>query len=449
MYIVEKVHIQTVHLSSKWVKITYFICAVLLLILTMYVSRILSKSILSKEVAISILGLVLLTYMIVKLLFSLFYRPYTASKVYREKIQHLTIDAVIPFYNEDLDVIKKQIASFQQQRFQNFHLHYVDDGSETDEVYRYLKSVEMTYGKLSVVRSEQNGGKRHAQCIVFPKLKGDFIFTTDSDTIFETDNLFQLLQPFEKENVLAVTGHVRVLNENATWLTKLLSIRYFNAFEVERAGQSALGSVLVCSGPNTLFRREVIHKHLDEYENQVFLGKKQTYGDDRALTNFVLRDGVALYQANAQCFTEVPTHLRRFLKQQVRWSKSFFRESYLGIKNAWNYRRFIPFMWILVELLLFPTFLASLGYIGFLILSQQFTWSNLFFLFFFTIVNSYIRNLYFIGVDKQIFMLAPIYSFIHMFFLTPIRVWALFTLRDTKWGTREINRNEDTECVKD
>lgn len=434
----KRLQIRTVHNYSAFKKCFYFVFAVGLLVVTMLISNTLSESIVSQKISFSLLGMLLLGYMIIKLLFSLFYKPYIGTKRYNKKISEVRIDAVIPFYNEDLDVIRKQIESFQHQSFQNFHLYYVDDGSETTEVYKYLREFSKTYDKLTVIRTEENSGKRNAQCVVFPNLKGDFIFTTDSDTIFHEDNLWHLLQPFEKTDVLAVTGQVRVLNESQTWLSKLLSIRYFNAFEVERAGQSALGSVLVCSGPNTLFRTEIILKHLDEYENQVFLGKKQTYGDDRALTNFVLRDGMAVYQANAQCFTEVPAHLQKFLKQQVRWSKSFFRESYLGLKNAWKYKKTVPFIWIFIELILFPVFLASLGYMCFLIVTGQFTWFNFIVLILFTTINSYIRNLYYMSIDRYVFLLAPIYSFIHIFLLTPIRLWALFTLRDTKWGTRDL-----------
>lgn len=435
--------IKTVHQYSKKKKSVYFITAIILLICTMYVSNTITESIQHRKVVLSFIGIILLSYMITKLLFSLAYSPYHGSEDYNLLLMQKKIDIVIPFYNEDLTVIKQQIASFQEQTFQNFQIHYIDDGSDNKDVFDYLQEMSQTYSKLTVIRTEQNCGKRHAQCLVFPHLTGDFIFTSDSDTTFHQDNLLTLLQPFEKEGVLAVTGHVRVLNDEETWLSKLLSIRYFNAFEAERAGQSALGSVLVCSGPNTLFRTEVIKKYLPEYENQVFLGKKQTYGDDRALTNFVLREGMALYQSNAQCFTEVPTHFKKFLKQQVRWSKSFFRESYFGLKNTWKYKKVIPFIWILIELALFPVFLASLMYIVYLIITGQFTKSNFIILLIFTIVNSYIRNLYYISINKRTFLIAPIYSFIHLFFLTPIRLWALFTLRDTKWGTREIHTKKE------
>lgn len=434
----QRLQIRTVHNYSTLKKGFYVLVAIGLLTMTMWISNVLSESIVSEKIAFSLLGILLLGYMIIKLMFSLFYKPYFGTKRYNKKISEVTIDAVIPFYNEELTVIQKQIESFQNQSFQNFHLYYVDDGSETTEVYTYLREIAKTYHKLSVVRTEQNGGKRNAQCVIFPYLKGDFIFTTDSDTTFHKDNFWHLLQPFEKSDVLAVTGQVRVLNESQTWLSKLLSIRYFNAFEVERAGQSALGSVLVCSGPNTMFRTATILKHLDEYENQVFLGKKQTYGDDRALTNFVLRDGMAVYQANAQCFTEVPAYLRKFLKQQVRWSKSFFRESYLGLKNAWKYKKTVPFIWIFIELILFPVFLASLMYMCYLVVTGQFTWFNFIVLVLFTTINSYIRNLYYLSIDRYVFLMAPIYSFIHIFLLTPIRLWALFTLRDTNWGTRDL-----------
>jgi len=38
--------------------------------------------------------------------------------------------------------------------------------------------------------------------------------------------------------------------------------------------------------------------------------------------------------------------------------------------------------------------------------------------------------------DLAIFALAPLYGVLHLFVLTPPRFWSLFTLRRTRWGTR-------------
>ncbi|MCX4706991.1 hypothetical protein OG252_00200 [Streptomyces sp. NBC_01352] len=61
--------------------------------------------------------------------------------------------------------------------------------------------------------------------------------------------------------------------------------------------------------------------------NQRFLGRLSTFGDDRHTTNYCLLTGKAVLQANAVAWTLVPENVRHYLRQQVRWNKSFFRES--------------------------------------------------------------------------------------------------------------------------
>ena len=52
-----------------------------------------------------------------------------------------------------------------------------------------------------------------------------------------------------------------------------------------------------------------------------------TFGDDRSLTNFVLQNWRVLYAPDAQANTNVPEHLPQFLRQQLRWKKSWLRET--------------------------------------------------------------------------------------------------------------------------
>ena len=47
-----------------------------------------------------------------------------------------------------------------------------------------------------------------------------------------------------------------------------------------------------------------------------------TYGDDRSLTNFVLRNWKVRYdESRALAHTIVPAHFRLFLRQQLRWKR--------------------------------------------------------------------------------------------------------------------------------
>ena len=81
-----------------------------------------------------------------------------------------------------------------------------------------------------------------------------------------------------------------MLNLHDTWLTKMQAVRYFVAFKVVKAAESLFNAVTCCSGCFSAYRREAVMPHLEWWEDQTFLGVESTFGDDRSLTNCVLRD---------------------------------------------------------------------------------------------------------------------------------------------------------------
>ena len=75
---------------------------------------------------------------------------------------------------------------------------------------------------------------------------------------------------------------------------------------------------------------------LEWWENQTFLGVESTFGDDRSLTNCVLRDWRIVYERRAVSHTIVPITFRAFLIQQTRWKRSWTRESLLVAGFIWR-----------------------------------------------------------------------------------------------------------------
>ena len=68
----------------------------------------------------------------------------------------------------------------------------------------------------------------------------------------------EIVRAFEDPRLGAVTGDVGVTNERRNILTRLIGMRYWVAFNQERAAQSRFRSVLCCSGPLAGYRRTVL-----------------------------------------------------------------------------------------------------------------------------------------------------------------------------------------------
>ncbi|HHY97517.1 MAG TPA: glycosyltransferase, partial [Firmicutes bacterium] len=120
-------------------------------------------------------------------------------------------------------------------------------------------------------------------------------------------------------------------------LTKMQAVRYFVSFRIIKASESVFKSVTCCSGCYSAYRRSAVLKVLERWKNQTFPGKRCTFGDDRSLTNLLLREGYSLlYMSDAIVRTIVPETWRGYFRQQLRWKKSWFRETLIAVTHMWR-----------------------------------------------------------------------------------------------------------------
>ncbi len=341
------------------------------------------------------------------------------------------ISVIVPLYNENPKLVKRCVQSILDANG-NKEVIVVDDGSKDVSCAKMIK--ENFRSKLLFIRYEKNKGKRFAQKVGFDRSKGKFIATVDCDTVITKNSLTNLVTPLiSDDNVGATTGNIKVLNVKKNLLTKMIASRYWNAFNIERKSLSSFGIVTCCSGVLSAYRRDVISKFMNRYVNQKFLGEKCTYGDDRHLTNLVLMNGFKTkYAKNAVCYTQVPIGLWKFVKQQLRWKKSFIRESFIILKYSFN-KNLLLFVETLFNILI-P--LWSLV-IRLSIIVLMINYTNLIPLFVLSIILvAIIRNFFLFFENKYLAVHSIPYAFIHEFILYWLYFVALFTLRDKSWGTR-------------
>lgn len=276
---------------------------------------------------IGVYGIVALSYLFIKLLAAFRYRHFGGAT------PQLSVAVVVPVYNEDPVMLAKCLLSIVNQTVAPKEIFVIDDGSADARglavAQRALEGIEGIHLK----RFHGNRGKRQAQGWAFRRTQADVVLTVDSDTILDRRCIESGLKPFGQADVMAVCGNVRVLNRDRNLLTRLLDLRYTNAFVYERAAYSTFDSVLCATGVCTFYRRELIDENLDDYLTQTFLGVEVSYGDDRRLTNYALAKGRVVFQDTAMAATLAPERLDHFLRQQTRWNKSFFRETLYAITS--------------------------------------------------------------------------------------------------------------------
>ncbi len=238
------------------------------------------------------------------------------------------ITVVIPCKNEEAAIARTIQKTFEAD-YPAYKLEVIviNDGS-TDGTLDEIIRMKEFFPALTVVDWKENKGKRHGMAEGFRRAHGEIVIQLDSDSYIEPGDIRALLAPFQNPEVAAVCAHADPYNADANLLTKMQSAYYFMSFRILKAAESTYHTVFCCSGCSSAYRRSAVMGIMDEWLNERFLGLPATWGDDRALTSWVLKQGYkAVYTDEAKAYTIVPEKFKQFIKQQIRWKKSFLVNS--------------------------------------------------------------------------------------------------------------------------
>jgi hyaluronan synthase len=289
--------------------------------------------------------------------------------------------------------------------------------------------------EVEIIDWEVNRGKREGMAECVRRTNSEVVIFIDSDSFIEKDTVKELIKYFTLNKVGAVTAHTHVYNADHNVLTKLQTIHYYVSFKAFKSAESLFGSVTCCPGCCTAYKTEYIKPYIDEWCRQSFLGVTCTYGDDRALTNYLLKNGHnTIYSPTANAYTIAPDKMKTFFRQQLRWKKSWTRETLLASKYFWKRNPIMVFIFYIGMVLTFLTPLIIFrALVWYPLVMKTLPWSYFFGLFLMSGVFSLYYRVY--TGDRRWF-----YGFLYSFFYSLVLNWQMFyalaTLRDTKWGTR-------------
>ncbi|PVW13919.1 glycosyltransferase [Marixanthomonas spongiae] len=258
----------------------------------------------------------------------LYFRYKPIASVSNEELPTVTV--IVPAYNEGKQVYAtlKSLTKSDYPK-EKIQLLAIDDGSK-DDTWHWMKETKKQLGdQVAIYQQPENKGKRHALYRGFNIGTGDVFVTVDSDSVVNTNTLRNLVSPFiTNEQCGAVAGNIRVLNNAKALLPKMLDVSFVMSFEFVRSAESKLNSVLCTPGALAAYRRTAVLACLPEWINQKFMGKPSDIGEDRAMTNMILKQGYhVLFQRNAYAYTNVPERYKGLYKMFIRWGRSNVRES--------------------------------------------------------------------------------------------------------------------------
>jgi hyaluronan synthase len=347
-----------------------------------------------------------------------------------------SVSVIIPAFNEGdriIGTIKAALAADYPPEL--IEVIAVNDGS-TDDTWANILEAKARWPEIYAVDLGRNYGKRGAMAEGIRRARGDILVFVDSDSYLHRDAVIAIVQPFVDDRVGTVVGHAYVRNAMANWITKMQQVRYYSAFRVIKSMESLLSGTVTCaSGCCAAYRTSVVLPLLEDWEFQTFLGRPATFGDDRALTNRVLSEHRVVYQSSAMADTVAPDSLRTFFRQQLRWKKSWLRESLYVVRMFWRKNPLAALF--TYASIVFP-FMAP-----FVVLHAVFG----------RVLGGSISGLWFylIGTYAMALLYSLYYAFkrhdglwhhgltfvgLYMSVLVFQTYWGMLTMRDTRWGTR-------------
>lgn len=347
------------------------------------------------------------------------------------------VSIVIPCKNEEKSIEKTLrqcfLADYPKEKLE---VIVINDGS-TDRTGEILRSLEKEFSRLTVVHWEINKGKRHGMAEGFRRAIGDIVVQLDSDSYMVPETFRQIILPFRYPEIGAVCAHTDPENPDVNLLTKMQTAYYFMSFRILKAAESTFMTVFCCSGCASAYRKNLILPILDKWLEEKFLGLPVTWGDDRALTNWVLRQEYrTIYTHRARAYTVVPENFKQFFKQQIRWKKGWFVNSVFATKFIIRKQPFVAFTYflpLLVVTVLTP-FMATRALIYNPIFNEVKPVYYVLGVFLMTLVITVYYRI--IAIDNKYWPYIFIWSGLNMVLLSFFFFYALLTIQNRKWGTR-------------
>jgi cellulose synthase/poly-beta-1,6-N-acetylglucosamine synthase-like glycosyltransferase len=292
---------------------------------------------------------------------------YVAFTRYQDPSQHAELPVPSPRVScivavkDEVDEISRCVQSMLGSDYPGLEVIVVDDAS-TDGTTELLAELASA-GQFRLLTLDRNVGKKRALSFGVEHATGEILIFTDSDCVLAPDAIRRCVAALAKHPDLgAVSGHSRALNADTNLLTRIQDVWYDGQFRIAKAAESSFQSVTCVSGPLAAFRREAIFNYLPAWAEDTFLGKPFRFSTDRQLTGYVLgqqwvgrrlkqrfaaspfvtsvdypeRRWRVEYARSAKVWTNVPSTFRAFLRQQVRWKKSFIRNFFFTGTFVWR-----------------------------------------------------------------------------------------------------------------
>lgn len=338
-----------------------------------------------------------------------------------------TMGIITAVYNENPEIFKAALYSWQAN--DPDELIAVIDQTDRACVEAFIEfSKDKPWAKLIVTPKR---GKRAALADGIIESKTNIVALVDSDTIWAHNIKQKLLVPFRETEIGAVTVTIHLLSRDSIWQKVSDIIWDINNFCV-LPSQTAMGKTVYClSGSTSLYRREIIWPKLNEFLNEVILGRRKESGDAECLTRMIQREGwKTYYQSNVEVYTSAPLNFKTFLRQRVRWHRNWHNSIIARLLDARTWKQPYVAFYTLDNLIVTFAILIGPILVGAAIYMNY--WNIALFILILWILDRTIKTIPHIKLQPKDIFILPIYIAI-TFLIVFVSIYAFITLREQRW----------------
>ncbi len=272
--------------------------------------------------------------------------------------------------------------------------------------------------------------------------QGDILLLVDSDTTFERHTVYDLCKPFSDPNMGGTTTAQRIYNPH-TFMQRMSDWMENARLQSSMATTSLFEQVACLPGRAIAMRKSIVENHMTELVRETFgffrTKRPCISGDDRFLTNIILRKGYkTILVPTARVTTLAP---EGFIKTSVMWTRWGRSSQRYTLQSLWLFRYPIAACVYWSDIILAPTtVLIVFVHWPYSVLYgslQQTFWEMLAYAIGGSLLSMSIRQTFHLIMHPRDWWYLPGFVLVATY-LQVVRTYALFTLfKVNVWGTRK------------
>ncbi len=269
-----------------------------------------------------------------------------------------TITFLVPAYNEEKSIGNtiKSLLNLTYPKDKK-KIIIINDGSK-DKTAEIIRGFVKKYKNIKFL-DKKNSGKADSLNQALKLVNTELFAVTDADSYPEKEALIKMVGFFEQdEKIAAVTSRVLVKNKN-NFIEKYQDLDY-NVIAWTRKLLDYVDSVYVTNGPLSIYNTKAAKK-LGGFDP-----KNMT--EDIEITWHLLSKGYQTKMSySAKVYTTVPSRIKQWINQRVRWNLG-------GLQTIYKYKKYALreniFGYFVITYVTFSFILALIG----IILLARFFW---------------------------------------------------------------------------